>query len=65
MLNRSEIHGFYKVVRRYRDHDKTICMLVNHFFPKVCYRMTETEFRSKVENIITLYLKKRRPTNGN
>ncbi len=56
MINKEDIITFYKTLRRYKDHDKTLELCVNHYFPKVSRKMTVKEFDIKVKDIIRHHL---------
>lgn len=56
MILSSEIITFYKTLRKYKDHDKCLELLVNHFLFKVSDRMSVREFSSRVEDIISHHL---------
>ena len=57
MLPQIEIVTFYDTVRKYKSHDKSIELLLNHFYFKVSNRLTEEEFKCRVDDIINHHLK--------
>lgn len=57
MLNKITVIKFYDTLRRYKDHEKTVELLVNHFYFKVSDRLTVKQFNHKVEQIIAGHLK--------
>jgi hypothetical protein len=55
-LPESAIVKFYRILRQYKDHDKALELLKNHYLFKVQGRMTVKEFNNWVEDVINHHL---------
>lgn len=52
MLSNSEVLNFYITISKYKNHNETIKMLVEHFYFKVGDKYTRNEFETKVNKLL-------------
>lgn len=52
MLSNSEVLNFYITVSKYKNHNDTIKLLVEHFYFKVGDKYTRFEFETKINKLL-------------